>query len=574
MEVVTIPLATSASDLAVARRGNKSWRRDPGDPRTDFDSDLDKVLYSEALRRLEYVTQVVPAGAGRGFHSRAVHSHKVSQVARAIANRLLWSASEVSGEVDWKANAAQIERFGGLDPTVAAAGALIHDLGHPPFGHAGESALDQIARRIWGIRRDTQDALSFEGNAQSLRIISELEQHKVDETGIKLTNATINASLKYPWSYRPGRTKYSAYESERHRIVASRSYVASALGNKRTLEAEIVDIADDITYAVHDVEDFFRAGIIPLHDIGTASGAQFAKLCESVKSAWVAQIRPMMALAHDPDYALSTTARALYNLDLASVTAPPSLVDVRSLLGSVPSDEEIGRCIRTSLASVPPNGFDGDLRSIGALREVSSQMIGMLLGQIGHCEVFGARLKRQGRIVVLTLKCMAQSYVFQHSSLREIQAAEASRLRFLAEHFARFLGLHLIEALDSPDETDRLGQRIESELLQQLRRDHWDEASDADAARTSVRGSRVPPTWPGKFQSRFRTAMEELLQYMPSDADGAFSAVTEASRRDRGRLLLDVLASMSEDEVDALADSLLGMRARQPRSWIADQPPR
>lgn len=218
----------------------------PGDRRKSFQIDRDRVLYSSAFRRLAQVTQVVTAGEGHVFHNRLTHSLKVAQVARRLAERLVSEHPILA------------ERVGGIDPDTVEAAALSHDLGHPPFGHTAEEELDECA-----LKHGLTDG--FEGNAQSFRILTRLAIHRIDYYGLNLTRATLNATLKYPWlrSSQPGtkrHRKYSVYNLDKEAF----SFVRDTADHRQTVEASIMDFADDVTYSVHDLEDFYLAGLIPL----------------------------------------------------------------------------------------------------------------------------------------------------------------------------------------------------------------------------------------------------------------------------------------------------------------------
>ncbi len=207
--------------------------------------DRDRLLYSNALRRLAGVTQVTSPMEGDVVHNRLTHTLKVAQVARRLAERLLI-------ETDPRI----VTVCGGIDPEVVEAAALAHDLGHPPFGHIGEQELDRLLV--------AQGEEGYEGNAQSFRIVTKLAVRSDEHLGLNLTRATLDALLKYPWlrASRPGERKWGAYASEEADFAWVRG---SAADETRCIEAQIMDWADDITYAVHDVDDFFRAGIIPMH---------------------------------------------------------------------------------------------------------------------------------------------------------------------------------------------------------------------------------------------------------------------------------------------------------------------
>jgi dGTPase len=156
-----------------------------------------------------------------------------------------------------------------LNADVVEAAALAHDLGHPPFGHVVEDELNQLAQKAFKKSRIKGDG--FEGNAQSFRLVTRLEGRGAKSiAGLDLTRATLNALLKYPWfngknAEKP--KKWGAYNSEITDFNFARDKLATdkAWSMKQTLEAEIMDWADDITYAVHDLEDFYRARKIPLH---------------------------------------------------------------------------------------------------------------------------------------------------------------------------------------------------------------------------------------------------------------------------------------------------------------------
>jgi dGTPase len=232
------------------------YQRFVPEPRSDYRSaaqvDRDRILYSTAFLRLAEVTQVVSPDRGYVFHNRLTHSLKVAQLARRLAEKLQKAQSSEASAL-------------GLDADVAEAAALAHDLGHPPFGHIAEDELDRLARNA-GLSD------GFNGNAQSFRIAARLamgdavDRDNQPMRGLNLTCATLNAILKYPWLYGENESepdKWGAYESERDVFEWVRA--ARPTGSQqRCAEAELMDWADDITYAVHDLVDFYRAGQIPL----------------------------------------------------------------------------------------------------------------------------------------------------------------------------------------------------------------------------------------------------------------------------------------------------------------------
>ena len=262
----TVPAARAARAPGADESG-------AGLARSPFRVDRDRIVASPFFARLAGVTQVVsPNGSGLLLHNRLTHSLQVAQVARAIAERL----------DDDPVAAQQIARLGGCDPDVVEAAALAHDLGHPPFGHLGEQVLDRLARERLGLTD------GFEGNAQSFRIITTIDLHGPGREGLGLTAAVRAAVLKYPWARRgypdphpstaplpprgggplpdaphAGSAKFSAYRTELGELIASRSPFDQVITPwQQTVEAAVMDTADDIAYAIHDVEDFHRVGIL------------------------------------------------------------------------------------------------------------------------------------------------------------------------------------------------------------------------------------------------------------------------------------------------------------------------
>ncbi len=225
------------------------------DVRSPGARDRDRILYSRALHRLAGVTQVLSPLASGAVHNRLTHSLKVAQIARRLSESLQRAAA---GDEEL---ARAIAALGGLDPEVAEAGGLAHDIGHPPFGHLGERTLDALLL-------DAGDDEGFNGNAQAFRVLTALD-HDRPEPGLDLTRATLRANLKYPWFRGEGAdgpddarwVSWGAFASE---VEAFAFAMAGPPTTGRSLEAEIVDWADDISYAVHDVEDFTAGGAIPL----------------------------------------------------------------------------------------------------------------------------------------------------------------------------------------------------------------------------------------------------------------------------------------------------------------------
>jgi dGTPase len=252
------------------RRGDRRGAAPLNESRLAGALDRDRILYSTEFRRLSGVTQVVSPGQEEIFHNRLTHTLKVAQVGRRLAERLNANCPEAC--ISW----------GGADPDVVEAAAMAHDLGHPPFGHLAEEELDRCIRnaiagepsgQLQGTPvnkpTDPKDGFGpsegYEGNAQSFRIVTRLAIRKDADSpfGLDLSRATLNATLKYPRLFSPATPKYGAYQAdeEAFRFAREGSPTTDAVP---CLEAQIMDWADDITYSVHDVEDFYRAGLIPL----------------------------------------------------------------------------------------------------------------------------------------------------------------------------------------------------------------------------------------------------------------------------------------------------------------------
>jgi len=235
------------------------------DGRTPWQRDRDRVLYCGAFARLAETTQVLSPSLGHVIHNRLTHSLKVGQIARRIAERLLAN------------NPATVERLGGLDAEAAEAAGFSHDLGHPPFGHIAEEELDTLVREA-----GVDDG--YEGNAQSFRIVTRLassdawRQGEGARSGLNLTRLTLDGILKYPWTHgqNPEKTKkWGAYHSEQEIFEWVRK---GRSGFRQSLTAEVMDWADDITFAIHDLLDFYCAGKIPIERFKAPGSVQRKRL--------------------------------------------------------------------------------------------------------------------------------------------------------------------------------------------------------------------------------------------------------------------------------------------------------
>ncbi|HMN51671.1 MAG TPA: dNTP triphosphohydrolase, partial [Xanthobacteraceae bacterium] len=228
------PRAPWAADPARSR--GRLFPEEPSPARSDFRRDFDRLIHSTAFRRLKHKTQVFVSHEGDHFRTRLTHTLEVSQIARALARTLA------------------------LDEDLAEALALSHDLGHPPFGHAGERALDACLKDFGG----------FDHNAQSLRVVTKLERRYASFDGLNLTWETLEGIAKHngPLSDEDGAGigRYSedglpaAFAEQRAEWDLEYWTFASA-------EAQVAAIADDIAYDAHDLDDALRAELFTLGDL-------------------------------------------------------------------------------------------------------------------------------------------------------------------------------------------------------------------------------------------------------------------------------------------------------------------
>jgi dGTPase len=238
------------------------------DHRHATEHDRDRILHSSAFRRLQGKTQVFGIGQADFYRTRLTHSLEVAQLARAIANNMLVEEPSLAGC---------------LTPEAAEAVALAHDLGHPPFGHAGERTLDacmkDVSRRV---RLRGKEALRFEGNAQTFHVLVAAEPKSPSYPGLNLTRATLAGVMKYPFQQDTGNDRFifasdtgtASWALRRGGKLLTSRQVENGVKPQRSFLCEILDWADDCAYSIHDVEDALQAQFLRPGDLADARFAQ------------------------------------------------------------------------------------------------------------------------------------------------------------------------------------------------------------------------------------------------------------------------------------------------------------
>jgi dGTPase len=475
---------------------------------SDFRTDLERIRFAPSFSRLAEVTQVVTAGATGGVvHNRLTHTIKVTAVARAIAVRLLRTEDPVV-----------LHRLGGLDHVVVQAAAGAHDLGHPPFGHLGERVLDRLARDRFGLID------GYEGNAQTFRILTELEVRGPGDEGLNLTAAVLAGVLKYPWGRfhmpephptgwpesprgarhgvdGPGAAKFSAYSIDLPEMVKALAAFPGLPPGRQTLECSVMDLADDIAYSLHDVEDFHRSGVL-----------QFSPVSKEFRS-WVADRVRFATLDEHRLRALGQTPGAgLEGLRRRLIDRDSWVFDEETFAQAVLT---VGDEFVDGVLAVP---YDGSMAADRAISGFTSRWIDHFISSV----------------VLDPDPPVRSSYV----SLMPNAWHEVSVLKFVHKYFI----------LDRPDLA--MYQRGQAETIERLVAgfDSW--LSD----RTD--GSRAPRRLIDLVNAATfgydRTAHEH-----PEWLDGRTSEA-EVSRMGRGRGIIDFVSSLTDEQAVAFATRLGG----------------
>ncbi|MFF4580994.1 deoxyguanosinetriphosphate triphosphohydrolase [Streptomyces sp. NPDC001389] len=371
--------AYDSYDPAATERWAPEPDKRPG--RTAFQRDRARVLHSAALRRLAGKTQVVTPGT-RSYdwdaspRTRLTHSLECAQVGRELGAAL------------------------GCDPDLVEAACLSHDMGHPPFGHNGEEALNEFAKDCGG----------FEGNAQSLRLLTRLEPKRFVpdpatgdpvSVGLNLTRACLDAATKYPWARGghptdPGSVKFGAYEDDLPVFAWLRS---GAPADRKCFEAQVMDWSDDVAYSVHDFEDGLHAG----------------------------HLDPNLLFAEPERAAIWQVAIGRY------VPADTEPEELREALDRLMEQEWW------------PHGYDGSAVAQARLKDATSQLIGRfcLAAESATREAYGPGpltryaaelvVPRRARNECAVLKAVADLYVMQRDEQERLRADQRIVLAELAE---------------------------------------------------------------------------------------------------------------------------------------------
>ncbi len=331
--------------------------------RTEFARDRARIIHSFALRRLAAKTQVAVPWLDDFPRTRLSHSLECAQVGR---------------ELGWAL---------GADPDLMEGACLAHDIGHPPFGHNGEDALNAVSQECGG----------FEGNAQSFRLLVRLEAKTVDESGLSvglnLTRGSLDAATKYPWPRAVNNRKFGVYDDDQEIFDWVR---IGAPKGRQSMEAQIMDWSDDVAYSVHDLEDALVTGHVMLQNLS----ADLPQLFQ--------------------------VAQGTYMSDMTEVEAQAALADLQAL-------------------SCWPINYDGSHRHLARLKDLASQLVGRfaLAAESATRDQYGdgpltrynANLvvPRAQRIEVAILKSIATYYVINAASSQERYADQQIIIKELVE---------------------------------------------------------------------------------------------------------------------------------------------
>jgi dGTPase len=395
-------LTTQYDEAAQERWVDEPPKRVAAPERTPFERDRARLVHAASSRRLAAKTQVVGPESDDFVRNRLTHSLEVAQIARDLARAL------------------------GCEPDLVETAALAHDLGHPPFGHNGERVLAEAAGDCGG----------FEGNAQTLRLLTRLEAKTFGpddrSAGLNLTRATLDACTKYPWPLAEASVptgvhadgsprvvrKFGVYDDDRPVFDWLRT---GAPGRRQCFEAQVMDLADDIAYSVHDVEDGIVAGRIDLTRLDVA--------------------------------AVRAAVRDWYLPDTDEDVLDDSLARLRTI------------------GSWPTTPYDGSRRALASLKNLTSDVIGRFAADARTATFAaypGPRLRydadlvvpEESRVEMAMLKGIAAHYVMQADDRVRAMAGQRELLAELVDVLAETAPDHLdrVFAGDWADAADDAGR--------------------------------------------------------------------------------------------------------------------
>ena len=497
-----------------------------GSAAQEFRIDLERIRFSPYFARLSAVTQVVPqTGVGPVMHNRLTHSLKVSAEAPVnatnLAGRVATHEAFIRGESpDDDPTGAVLARLGGCDSIVAQAAAHAHDLGHPPFGHLGERVLDRVARRRLGL------AEGFEGNAQTFRIITMLDTLGRDFPGLNLTASVRASVLKYPWTrgewigvdtlQRPvaerprgvgadpehGAEKFSAYAVDAAELDDARAAFPGIGEGAQTVECAVMDLADDIAYAVHDLDDFTRAGVL-----------QQAAVARELHS-WLAETRaleaePVAALDSEwrrPGRSLELLWRRLHEKDAW-------IADRDAFRTAV---QQIATELADELLAIPYYGGIARERSVSDFtrRWIERLRSSIVVEERPHLRGGHVRLDQRAWHEVAVLKFVHAHFVLERSELAQTQRGQARVIEDLVLGYEAWL--------TDPDDVRRAPRGLlewvdeATEQLFALRAERPDLVLGDDSDAGIVR------------QGRARAILDLVSSFTDQQAVSSFSAMTQA----------------------------------------------
>lgn len=474
---------------------------------SEYRVDLERIRFSPAFSRLAEVTQVVSAGTTGGVvHNRLTHTIKVTAVARAIAVRLEESAAP-----------DRLARLGGLHHVVAQAAACAHDLGHPPFGHLGEQVLDRVARERFGL------ADGFEGNAQSFRVLTELEVHGPGDDGLNLTAAVRASVLKYPWGrfhwpdphprdwiepprgaradHTGGSGKFNAYVPDLAEMIEVRAAYGPIRADQQTLDCAVMDLADDVAYSLHDLEDFHRSGVLQF----SAVSSEFRTWAQEGDRLAMESDEALVLAAQAPGTGLELLRRRLARRD-------DWIFDEDEFLEAV---LRVGEEFVEGVLAIP---YDGSMAADRSLSGFTSTWIDDLVDSVRLVDDPPVRssavtLSPGAWHKVQVLKFIHQHFVLHRPDLALMQRGQASVVHQVVEAFDEWLG----DPFDAPRAPRRLIDLV------------------ATATAGYARVARDRPEW----------------------LDGRTSR-DDIARMGRGRGIIDFVAGLTDHQAEATASRLRG----------------